>query len=101
MSIDLYPALDAGDDVAVALEREHRRRVAPLARRRCCTKTLMSIGRTTRETISRPCIRNRLLNLATQLRDRLRGVSIGEVFEPRSSTTAALLITLTIGGNDR
>jgi len=101
VSIDLYPALDAGDaDVAVALERDpDAGRVAPLG-----AASLLHRNADDRwpefagdDLLSRfPGIEFR--NLATD------GATIGEVFGEQMSqleeTDEPTLVTLTVGGND-
>jgi lysophospholipase L1-like esterase len=101
VSIDLYPALDAGEvDVAVALERDPTvGRVAPLG-----AASLLYKNADDRwpefvadDLVSRlPGIE--FLNLATD------GATIGEVFGEQMAqleeTDEPTLVTLTIGGND-
>lgn len=101
VSIDLYPALDAGEvDVAVALERDpHAGRVAALG-----AASLLHRNddehwpeSTGDDLVSRfPAIE--LRNLATD------GATIGDVFGEQLSlleeSTQPTLVTLTVGGND-
>jgi lysophospholipase L1-like esterase len=101
MSIDLYPALDAGEiDVAVALERVvHAGSVAPLG-----AASLLYRNDDARwpdeqgtDLVSRyPAVA--LLNLATD------GATIGDVFGEQlpqlDESDEDTLVTLTIGGND-
>ncbi|HEX9483850.1 MAG TPA: SGNH/GDSL hydrolase family protein [Gemmatimonadaceae bacterium] len=101
MSIDLYPALDAGEiDVAVALERDtHAGRVAPLG-----AASLLYQNDDARYPESQgedlgaryPGIR--LQNLA------LDGATIGDVFGEQllalDDESGPTLVTLTAGGND-
>jgi len=101
MSIDLYPALDAGEiDVAVALERVSTAgRVAPLGAASLLYKNAEErwpddVGNDLASMF--PGIE--LVNLATD------GATIGEVFGEQlpqvDDSDERLLITLTIGGND-
>ena len=101
MSIDLYPALDAGEvDVAVALERvTSAGRVAPLGAASLLYKNSEErwpddIGNDLDSMF--PGIEP--ANLATD------GATIGEVFGEQltrlEDSTDQLLITLTVGGND-
>src|SRR5512133_1028561 len=101
MSIDLYPALDAGEiDVAVALERVSTAgRVAPLGAASLLYKNSEEhwpddAG----NDLSSMFPGIELLNLASD------GATIGEVFGEQlpqlDDSTERLLITLTIGGND-
>jgi lysophospholipase L1-like esterase len=101
MSIDLYPALDAGEiDLAVALERvSSAGRVAPLG-----AASLLFQNSEERwpddvgNDLSSMSPGIELLNLATD------GATIGEVFGEQlpqlDDTDERLLITLTVGGND-
>ena len=89
MSIDLYPALDAGEtDVAVALERLSAvGSVAPIGAASLLYADLVAENPATE-----------FLNLATD------GATIGEVFGEQlpqlEESDEPLLMTLTIGGND-
>src|SRR3954471_17366725 len=101
MSIDLYPALDAGEvDVAVALERVTTAgRVAPLGAASLLYKNSEErwpddVG----DDLSALFPGIELTNLATD------GATIGEVFGEQipqlEDTSDRVLITLTAGGND-
>jgi lysophospholipase L1-like esterase len=101
MSIDLYPALDAGEiDVAVALERVTTAgRVAPLGAASLLYKNSEErwpedVGNDLQSMF--PGIE--ATNLATD------GATIGEVFGEQlpqlDDSTERILITLTVGGND-
>jgi lysophospholipase L1-like esterase len=101
MSIDLYPALDAGEiDVAVALERVSTAgRVAPLGAASLLYKNSDDYWPDdTGNDLSSMYPGIELLNLATD------GATIGEVFGEQlpqlDDSAAQMLITLTIGGND-
>ena len=102
MSIDLYPALDAGRDRRRGRARARSRRPDALRRsapRRCYIRTLTTAGPTTSATISCRAIRGSTFqNLATD------GATIGEVFGEQlpqiDDTDEPTLVTLTIGGND-
>jgi lysophospholipase L1-like esterase len=101
MSIDLYPALDAGEtDVAVALERDvHAGAVAPLGAASLLHRN--DDARWPEETADDLITRYpgiAFTNLASD------GATIGDVFGEQmpqvAESDAASLITLTIGGND-
>ena len=101
MSIDLYPALDAGEtDVAVALERDvHAGAIAPLGAASLLYRNddLRWPEETADDLVTRfPDIG--FTNLASD------GATIGEVFGEQltqlEESDASSLITLTIGGND-
>ena len=101
MSIDLYPALDAGEtDVAVALERDvHAGAVAPLGAASLLYRN--DDARWPEETADDLITRHPGIAFANLASD---GATIGDVFGeqlPRLvESEAASLITLTIGGND-
>src|SRR5215467_12961128 len=101
MSIDLYPALDAGaTDVAVALERDPSAgRVAPLGAASLLFKNVDDVWPEDAGTdLSSRYPRLTFENHASD------GATIGEVFGeqlPRlEESSEPALVTLTIGGND-
>ena len=101
MSIDLYPALDAGEiDVAVALERVSTAgRVAPLGAASLLYKNSDEYWpEDAGNDLSSMYPGIEAINLATD------GATIGEVFGEQlpqlEDSTERLLVTLTIGGND-
>ena len=101
MSIDLYPALDAGEiDVAVALERvSSAGRVAPIGAASLLYKNSDEHWpNDAGNDLSSMYPGIELVNLATD------GATIGEVFGEQlpqlEDSTEELLITLTVGGND-
>ncbi len=101
MSIDLYPALDAGEtDVAVALERvPEAGRVAPIG--------AASLFYQNDETLWPEDVADDLVTRypgITHLNVAMDGATIGDVFGEQipqvDATDAPTLVTLTVGGND-
>ena len=101
MSIDLYPALDAGEtDVAVALERDvHAGAIAPIGAASLLHRN--DDARWPEEQGDDLVSRHPGIGLANLASD---GATIGEVFGEQlpqlAESEADSLITLTIGGND-